>query len=162
MRHFLSAARGFLFVSALLTSISAFGQSAPSLSTALNADGSIRPDAVGSFDPSGYRLAYGLNGEPRFLSAPQSFGTCTPDAWDTTFTANGADNEVRVVVSDGAGNFYIAGDFNSVNSVPASRIAKWNGTTWSALGSGITGSVNSIAFSGTDVYVGGQFIDRKS
>src|SRR5687768_5688053 len=158
MRHYLSTIRCLVVATAFFATVGAFGRSAPSLSTVLNVDGSIKIDAVGSFDPSGYRLAYGLNGEPRFLSGPQPLGTCTPDAWDTTFTANGADNDVQVAVSDGAGNVYIAGSFNSVNSVPAVRIAKWNGTSWSALGSGIVGSVNSIAFSGTDVYVGGQFI----
>jgi len=42
--------------------------------------------------------------------------------------------------------------------VPANYIAKWNGSSWSALGSGVGGySVTAIAISGSDVYVGGSF-----
>jgi len=44
----------------------------------------------------------------------------------------------------------------------ADYIARWNGTTWSGLLSGtfgINSQVNTIAISGTDVYVGGNFTD---
>src|SRR5207247_1648382 len=44
---------------------------------------------------------------------------------------------------------------------PANCIAKWNGSSWSALGSGITGgpfpTVVRLAIDGTDLYVGGKF-----
>src|SRR4029077_11676787 len=44
----------------------------------------------------------------------------------------------------------------------ASRIAKWNGNSWSALGSGMLTSdpynyVLGLAVSGSDLYVAGQF-----
>ena len=148
-----------LFVFALFTAADVCGQSASSgsLSTILNDDGSVKKNVTGSFDPSGFRMSYGPNGEPRFFDDSHPLGGCTPDSWDTTFTANGADNTVEVILPDGAGNLYIAGRFNNVNSVPAVRIAKWNGTSWSALGSGIIGTVNAMAISGTDLYVGGQF-----
>ncbi len=83
-------------------------------------------------------------------------GGCN-DGWDTAFTTNGANGRVEVVTSDAAGNFYIAGNFTSVNGVPALGIAKWDGSNWSALGSGMTGWVKTIAVSGGDVYVGGIF-----
>ncbi len=42
--------------------------------------------------------------------------------------------------------------------VSANYIAKWDGSTWSALGSGMDYSVEAIAISNTsDVYVGGDF-----
>jgi hypothetical protein len=41
--------------------------------------------------------------------------------------------------------------------VNAKNIAKWNGSTWSALGSGVNGGVIAIAVSGNDVYAGGWF-----
>jgi hypothetical protein len=37
------------------------------------------------------------------------------------------------------------------------NIAKWNGSTWSALGTGMNSDVNAIAVSGSDVYAGGAF-----
>ncbi|MBP6003578.1 MAG: hypothetical protein KA746_09115 [Pyrinomonadaceae bacterium] len=79
------------------------------------------------------------------------------DGWDTTFTPNGADDQVNVIVPDGAGSYYIGGEFKTVQGVPASGIAKWNGSAWTALGSGINGQINAIAVSGSDVYVGGSF-----
>lgn len=79
------------------------------------------------------------------------------DGWDTTFTSNGANNQVNAVVSDGNGNTYIGGEFSSVQGLPANGIAKWDGTSWSALGSGIIGDIRSIVVSGSNIYVGGDF-----
>jgi hypothetical protein len=79
------------------------------------------------------------------------------DGWDTTFSPNGADDQVNSIVSDGTGGFYVGGEFRNVQGIPASGIARWNGTQWSALGSGINGSVYAIAVSGSDVYVAGSF-----
>ena len=36
-------------------------------------------------------------------------------------------------------------------------MAKWNGSAWSALGSGVDNSVHALAMSGSDLYVGGDF-----
>jgi hypothetical protein len=130
------------------------------LSTAIRADGSLKPDVAGSFDPSGHQLTYGPKGEPRFVPAdPKPEGTCS-DGWDTSFTTNGANDSVNVIVTDGAGNFYFGGEFTMIGGILANRIAKWDGTTWSALGSGIGSfgaKVNAIAISGSDIYVAGSF-----
>jgi len=79
------------------------------------------------------------------------------DGWDTTFTTNGADNQINAVVPDGLGNIYVGGEFSSIQGIPAKGIAKWDGATWSALGSGVSGAVYAISVSGNDVYVGGAF-----
>ena len=51
-------------------------------------------------------------------------------------------------MADGSGNLYIGGYFKVVGDAIAYGIAKWNGISWSALGSG-TGSpypwVNALA-----------------
>lgn len=39
----------------------------------------------------------------------------------------------------------------------AEHIAKWDGSSWSALGSGTNDTVYALAISGSDVYVGGSF-----
>ena len=158
MRHqSLTSACVFAIV-ILLTSLGVSAQYKAPLSTVLGPDGSVRPNVAGAFDPSGYRLAYGESGEPKFVSETQSAGTGCSDNWDTAFTLNGADNGVRAVVADGAGNFYIGGWFTSINDLQVSGIAKWDGTSWSALGSGVDGGVMAIAISGTDIYVGGDFM----
>jgi hypothetical protein len=65
------------------------------------------------------------------------------------------------------GDLYIGGRFTEVAGVPASRIAKWNGTSWSALGTGLTGpGVGTAAYAmqiwddgtGESLFVGGQAI----
>src|SRR6266568_3611021 len=69
----------------------------------------------------------------------------------------GADGQVRAAVVDGSGILYIGGDFTVVGDVIASRIAKWDGSSWTALGSGMNGSVLALALSGSNVYAGGYF-----
>ena len=56
------------------------------------------------------------------------------------------------------GQLIVAGFFSSVVGVPANSIAAWNGTTWSALGAGISGGqVNALAVVGGFLFVGGNF-----
>jgi hypothetical protein len=57
------------------------------------------------------------------------------------------------VFDDGSGPaLYAGGDFDTAGGLPASRIAKWNGTTWSAVDTGIAGD-----FWGPEVYALGAF-----
>ena len=69
----------------------------------------------------------------------------------------GTDGYVSAIAASGAGNVYISGGFTQVGTTPANRIAKWNGSTWSALGSGLGGVANALAISGTDLYAAGGF-----
>jgi len=64
---------------------------------------------------------------------------------------------VLAAVVDGSGNLYVGGSFTIAGGVFATNIAKWNGSTWSALGSGVGGEVWALAVSGRDLYVGGWF-----
>ena len=70
------------------------------------------------------------------------------------------------VFDDGSGPaLYAGGRFTSAGGVAANDIAKWNGTRWSALGSGIDGgpftNVSALAVfddgSGPALYTGGDF-----
>jgi len=53
------------------------------------------------------------------------------------------------------GALYVGGSFDTAGSVAANNIARWDGTNWSALGSGITGEVRSLAGYNGDLYAGG-------
>jgi photosystem II stability/assembly factor-like uncharacterized protein len=54
------------------------------------------------------------------------------------------------------GQLYAAGHFETADGVAAQNIAKWNGSTWTALGTGLaTEEVTSLAADGTKVYAGG-------
>src|ERR1035438_8841136 len=75
---------------------------------------------------------------------------------------SGANYIVHAIEVDGSGNLYVGGEFTWIGTVPANYIAKWDGTTWSALGSGMGGLggstvVQALAVSGTNLYVGGWF-----
>jgi hypothetical protein len=58
-------------------------------------------------------------------------------------------------------NLYAGGSFNTAGGLSASCIAKWDGSAWSALGSGMSGSNNpcvyTLAVIGTNLYAGGSF-----
>ena len=55
----------------------------------------------------------------------------------------------------------LVGFFTTAGGAPANYIARWNGSAWSALGSGVSGYyspyVSALAVGWSDLYVGGQF-----
>ena len=90
-------------------------------------------------------------------------------------SGNGAlgsfDYQVAVWALAVSGNdLYVGGNFRDAAGIPtADWIAKWNGSAWSALGSNgagtdgaLDGDVYAIAASGSDVYVGGEFLHAGS
>jgi hypothetical protein len=57
-------------------------------------------------------------------------------------------------------DLYAGGFFTTAGGSPAANIAKWDGNSWSALGSGTDGtypSVGALAVMGSDLYAGGYF-----
>lgn len=69
----------------------------------------------------------------------------------------GASDQVTAAVVDRSGNLYIAGQFSLVGDVVANGVAKWNGSNWTPLGSGMNYSVMALAVSGDELYAGGYF-----
>jgi hypothetical protein len=99
-----------------------------------------------------------------------SAGTCTSgcnniamwngSTWSALGTGmGGAYPFVYVIVAVNSTNVYAGGDFTSAGTCTSlcNRIAKWNGTTWSGLGTGANDTVYAIAVSGSNVYAGGVF-----
>ena len=65
---------------------------------------------------------------------------------------------VITALATSGSDLYIGGDFSrAVNGTPVNHIAKWSGSTWSALGSSVNGFVKALAVSGGDLYIGGSF-----
>lgn len=60
---------------------------------------------------------------------------------------------VHASVIDTSNNLYIAGAFTTVGATTVNRVAKWDGTTWSALDSGVSGTCRAIAINPTDGYI---------
>src|SRR5207244_1225665 len=54
-------------------------------------------------------------------------------------------------------NVYIGGGFTTINGSTMTHIAKYNGSTWSALGFGAVDTVRAIATFGSYLYAGGDF-----
>ncbi len=77
--------------------------------------------------------------------------------WISTGGFAGVNGPVLATAVRGSGSLYIGGSFTIAGEVFATNIAKWNGTSWSALGSGIDGQVSALAVSGGDLYAGGSF-----
>lgn len=56
------------------------------------------------------------------------------------------------------GDLIVGGDFTSAGGIPARRIARWNGASWAALGTGIDGWVRALALlPNGDLVAGGSF-----
>jgi hypothetical protein len=128
----------------------------------LTAVGASGADRVASRDVA-VAAAYGrVPVAPLRLAAA---GPCEP-AWRPTFGERpGTDEPILALAvhDDGRGPaLFAGGDFTSAGGVLASRIARWGGSRWSSLGSGITGrSVHALASfddgSGPALYAAGDF-----
>jgi len=75
----------------------------------------------------------------------------------TNSTGAGVVNALAVLGSD----VYAGGSFTRAGNTVVNYIAKWDGTSWSALGSGVGSgvlrNVRALAVSGSDLYAGGLF-----
>jgi hypothetical protein len=54
-------------------------------------------------------------------------------------------------------NVYAGGAFTNADGITANAVAKWDGTSWTPLGSGMDGPVYALAVLGTNLYAGGAF-----
>ena len=82
---------------------------------------------------------------------------------------NGALSSFVYALAVSGTDLYVGGLFENAGAVAeADRIAKWNGSSWSAVGytnggcgnfNTLCGPVNAIAVSGSDVYAGGNFLN---
>jgi hypothetical protein len=127
-------------------------------------------DSAGKELPSGFKM----NTPDQFLVTVDDTNAIYPIRIDPTISDanwvsmggfNGVDGVcqggvsiVSCIASDSNGNVYIAGSFSFVGDVAANGIAKWNGTSWSSLGSGMDSQVVSLALdSSGNLYAGGNF-----
>ncbi len=67
------------------------------------------------------------------------------------------DAKVSALTTDGAGNVYAGGIFTTAGGVAVNNIAKWNGTTWAALGNGANGQVLDLHYANNKLYTAGLF-----
>lgn len=117
--------------------------------------------------------SYGLNGLPEAMVVYNgdliiggSFETLGGSILDSNlavwngiaFTSIGNANYPVYALAVYNNNLVIGGNFDAVGGVSAANIASWNGTKWSAFGSGTGGlDVHSFATFGNDLVAGGVF-----
>lgn len=83
-------------------------------------------------------------------------GDLTP--W-TSAPGSGGNRGDLAYFDDGSGPaLYVAGGFTQAGGTAAARIAKWNGSSWSALDAGLGGLVRTLAVYNGGLYAGGDFI----
>jgi hypothetical protein len=104
------------------------------------------------------------------FTAAGGVGASSIAGWDgTAWTPlgsgmNGMNGGVHAltIFDDGAGPaLYAGGEFTTAGGVTVNRIARWDGTVWSSLGSGVNGWVGALAIfddgGGPALYAGGSF-----
>jgi|GEM_PF-4232707 trimeric autotransporter adhesin len=81
--------------------------------------------------------------------------TITDDNWVSLPGTNGG---ITSLATDKSNNLYAGGLFDTAGGIKVSNIARWNGSIWNALGSGINGRVYSLVVDDSgNLYAGGSF-----
>jgi len=117
--------------------------------------GSAGPDSVYTLACDGTRLYAG--GDFTNMGGVTTFNVAMWDPASGTWTNLGSGLSsanvglVYALAHDGT-NLYAGGSFTNAGAVAASRIAMWNGTTWTNLGAGENYPVWDLAFGGTNLY----------
>ena len=70
----------------------------------------------------------------------------------------GMNGNVNALAVDQTNNvLYAGGEFTTAGGISASKIAKWAGSAWEAMGTGVNGNVYSMLFQNGKLYIGGTF-----
>ncbi|MBL7129039.1 MAG: T9SS type A sorting domain-containing protein [Ignavibacteria bacterium] len=123
----------------------------------LNPDGTINTSQgfSSSLDMKGWQMITdSKTKEPKFYRNTDDPNVIT---WENIGGTSSTNDGILTVVIDDSGNVYAGGCFTTIVGVSANYIAKWNGSTWSPLGSGVNDAVRTITVLGSDVYAGGDF-----
>jgi trimeric autotransporter adhesin len=130
---------------------------------------------LGTGIPNGWVNALAVSGNDLYVAG--SFSLSTPNgvahniakwngsSWSVVGTPQtpGLNDEVLcIAVVDGT--VYAGGFFTATHggNTTANRIAKWDGTSWQAIGAGFNAPVRSICIAGSYLYSGGDFITSGS
>jgi hypothetical protein len=108
---------------------------------------------VGTDVPLVQSIAYDPDGH-LWVAGGDSTGFIGRFDGDTlTVVEDGFDQPVGLVDPVSSTDVIAAGTFTKVGTLDASRIARWNGTEWRALGAGAPGMVTAVTHDATKVYM---------
>lgn len=131
--------------------------------TPLHVYGGVR--TMLSYDgPSGRELVAGGNIPSFGIVSSEHVARLVNGAW--TGMGGGMNGEVRALAAWddqglGVDALYAGGTFTAADGLPASRLARWDGSSWAHVGGGTNGPVHALAVfddgSGEALYVAGDF-----
>lgn len=78
--------------------------------------------------------------------------------WVSMGDLPGADSEIFTAAVDAADNLYVGGQFHLVGNTVAGGVAKWDGQSWSDMGTQVGSVIRALAVNGTEVYASGTFV----
>lgn len=115
-----------------------------------------------------YALAFASNGHLYAAGEFSNSGSTRVRGvarWDgTNWSALGSglggsyDSNSGYALAVDGNDIYVGGSFTTAGGQPASRIARWDGSAWSALGAGTNGGVEALAVDANgNLYAGGWF-----
>ncbi len=110
----------------------------------------LRSPALGSAITS-WAATYGFSADELAWIQP---GYPPTTAWEAL--GGGVNGPVLAVLKGGGDTLVVVGQFTEAGGVPAQNVALWNGTSFSALGSGVSGTISSAAIIGQTIYIGGS------
>jgi hypothetical protein len=126
-------------------------------------DGSAWTAVGGGLDILPNALAVDSTGTFYVTGVTQSGDSAILMQWDgTSWKSCGAgqlNGLIFSLVIDRTGIIYTGGSFTSVDSIGAHNVAKWDGKSWSALGSGIQGQVTVLTIDSKGVLYAGVSAD---
>lgn len=151
----------------LLAANLVFAETNPSTAAVFTPEGAITEGASGSFDPTGFQITYDTEGGPLSVDEESRSEETVPshgrqDTEGTWFALGdglgGANTSVYAIEIIGS-DVYAGGDFTQAGGFPANSIARWDGSAWYEVGSGLNNVVLAMdqSDSGGILYVGGAF-----
>jgi hypothetical protein len=106
--------------------------------------------------PGDYPAAIGTGGQV----PAKSIKATGDNRWASGFSLPGLDGMVYALTVDAGGNLYAGGKFTTAGGAAASRIARWDGSTWVPLGSGTYGYVSALTVDANGNLCAGGFFQK--
>ncbi|CAN0502022.1 unnamed protein product, partial [Discosporangium mesarthrocarpum] len=101
---------------------------------------------------NGELVASGLFSSAGGVATPWGLARWDGSVWGT-MPAGGPNNYVRDLTVLPDGDLVVVGDF----TVPGMRVARFDGSSWSAFGSGLDGNAECVALGDDGLLIGGSF-----